>query len=108
MARPTGFVGSGLFYPGNISPGASLALLPTEPVSAWKITGVVTGDGDINGYRWVGGVPTATVIDQDPGASTWAVAVSMVGNELVVTVTGESGETIDWRAKAKLVQVPFP
>ena len=74
-----------------------------SPVSAWRITGVVTGDG-ANGYRFVG-TPTVTLIAQDSAASTWTVSVAVSGSKLVVTATGENGRTIRWNAVAKLAEL---
>ena len=77
----------------------------TWPVSAWKISGVITGDGSTDGFRFVGGTPTPSLVAQDTAASAWAVSVSISGQSLVVTVTGASGKTIRWNAVAKLVEV---
>lgn len=72
-------------------------------VSAWKITGLLTGNDGV--YRFVGGTPLPALVAQDSGASGWTVAVSISGSQLVVTVTGASGTVIRWNAVAKLVEV---
>ena len=73
--------------------------------SAWDFAGVIRGDG-VSAYSWVGGFdPVPTVIAQDAAASTWAVAVTISGASIVVTVTGEVGKTIDWMTTIELDEV---
>ena len=72
--------------------------------SAWDFAGVIRGDG--SAYSWVGGAdPMPEVIAQDADASTWAVAVTISGASIVVTVTGEVGKTIDWMCTLELDEV---
>lgn len=72
-------------------------------VSAWKITGVLSGNA--GSYRFVGGTPLPSLVAQDAGASGWAVSVSISGSSLVVTVTGAAGTVVRWNAVARLVEV---
>jgi hypothetical protein len=54
-------------------------------------------NGSLGSYTWVGGdTPVPAVIAQDAAAASWAVVLSISGLELVATVTGEDGKTIDW------------
>ena len=72
--------------------------------SAWTITGVVRGDGTST-YTFIGGAPAPVLVAQDAGASTWAVAVSMSGNDFVITVTGEVANSITWGCVLKWQEV---
>jgi hypothetical protein len=48
---------------------------------------------------FVGGVaPVAAVTVADAGAATWVVVISISGNNLRITITGEAGKTIVWSA----------
>lgn len=72
--------------------------------SAWTMQGVLRGNGS-SAYSWIGGsAPTATLVAQDSGASTWGIAVSVSGNALTLTATGQAGKTIDWTAKVETVE----
>ena len=45
----------------------------------------------------VGGQPYRLLADhRDGSAGTWAIAPSVAGNDVVITVTGAAGRTIDW------------
>jgi hypothetical protein len=73
--------------------------------SAWDFAGVIRGDGS-TAYSWIGGSdPVPAIIAQDAAASTWAVAVTISGASIVVTVTGETGKTIDWMCTLELDEV---
>ena len=73
--------------------------------AAWDFAGVIRGDG-VSAYSWIGGSdPVPAVIAQDAAASTWAVAVTISGASIVVTVTGEVGKTIDWMSTLELDEV---
>lgn len=72
-------------------------------VSAWKITGLLSGAAGV--YRFVGGTPLPSLIAQDSGASGWSVSVSLSGQDLIVTVTGAAGTVVRWNAVAKLTEV---
>jgi hypothetical protein len=70
--------------------------------SAWDFKGVIRGNG-VDAYSWVGGTnPVPSLIAQDAGASTWAVAVTISGTSIVVTVTGEEAKAIDWMTTLEL------
>lgn len=42
------------------------------------------------------GAPAVLANHQDTGASAWAIAATVSGNDFVITVTGATGRTIDW------------
>jgi hypothetical protein len=91
--------------------GVGLAVLITaigrasETDSAWDFASVIRGDG-VSACSWVGGSdPAPAVIAQDAAASAWAVALSISGASIVVTVTGEVGSTIDWMSTIELDEV---
>lgn len=48
------------------------------------------------------GAATVVANHADAAASAWAVAVSFAGNDLVVTVTGAAGRTIDWHVSGTM------
>ena len=76
--------------------------------SAWSFAGVIRGDGS-TAYSWVGGsAPSPTVIAQDAGASTWAVAVTISGASIVVTVTGAIATGINWVCDLEVVEIASP
>jgi hypothetical protein len=73
--------------------------------SAWTFDGVIRGDGT-TAYTWVGdAAPTATVVAQDAGASAWAVALTISGASIVVTVTGAAATAISWACDLEIVEV---
>jgi hypothetical protein len=72
--------------------------------SVWTAQGVLRGNGS-SAYTWIGGSPpTFSVVAQDAGASTWALAVSVSSNTLTLNATGQVGKTIDWTAKILAVE----
>jgi hypothetical protein len=62
---------------------------------AWTFTAVITKGADNASTRFIG-TPTITMIAQDAGASTWAIAVVVdsVNGALQVNFTGQAGKTI--------------
>jgi hypothetical protein len=48
------------------------------------------------------GAPVTIANHQDAGASTWAISAAVSGNDLVVSVTGQAGRSIDWLLDARL------
>jgi hypothetical protein len=42
------------------------------------------------------GAPAINANLQDTGASTWAIAAAVSGNDFVITVAGQAGRSIDW------------
>jgi hypothetical protein len=42
------------------------------------------------------GAPVVIANHQDTGAATWAIAATVSGNDVVISVTGAAGRTIDW------------
>ena len=86
-----------------------------DTVSHFSIRGtaheVATGDSHANNIRGaveniagttaIVGTPDEDV-HEDAGASAWAIAAAVSGNELRVTVTGEAAHTIDWTVRLEL------
>jgi len=76
-------------------------------VSAWKAQCVVDGN-HTNGYRIVGS-PAFTLVAQDAGASTWAVAdLAFDGSnaaQLNIVVTGAASVPIAWTATIEIDEV---
>jgi len=87
------------------------------------ITGAVTGGGDTSGWEIKGvikrganaastvlvGSVTSTLLAQDAGASTWAVAVTAdtTNGSLKLTVTGQAATTIKWAGTCDISEVKF-
>lgn len=89
-------------------------------ISLWEVTGstvatvnlslaAIAADGTSWGaqvtacYKRVGngnaqavGLNTILLNQRDLGAATWTAVLSLSGNFIVVTVTGQAGVTIDW------------
>ena len=73
--------------------------------SVWTAQGIIRGNGS-NAYSWVGGsAPTFTVVGQDAAASTWALALSITTNSIILNGTGVAGSTIVWEATVQMDEV---
>jgi hypothetical protein len=72
--------------------------------SVWQFIGVVRGDGS-SAISWVGSAPAALVVAQDTGAAAWAAVVSISGEDIVVTVTGDVADSVDWSTVIQLEEV---
>jgi hypothetical protein len=72
--------------------------------SSWTAgPALLVGNG--SAYAWAtGSAPAFSVVQQNSGASTWAVSVAVSANTLTITVTGEASETIDWTALVQMVE----
>ena len=72
--------------------------------SSWSAgPALLIGNG--SSYAWAtGSAPTFSVVQQSSAASTWAVSVAVSANVLTVTVTGETGNTIDWTGYLELIE----
>lgn len=55
-----------------------------------------------SGAALVGAVTVVTNV-QDTGASTWAVAATVSGNDFIITVAGQAGRNIDWQLFGNVV-----
>ena len=89
--------------------------IPDDSAAHFVISGraheVATGDShgnrvkglveNIAGTAAIVGTPSEDV-HEDAGASAWAIAAAVSGNELQVTVTGEAAHTIDWVVRVEL------
>jgi hypothetical protein len=77
-------------------------------VSAWSAECAIDGNNSSNDFRFIGS-PAFTLISQDAGASSWAVAdLAFNGSnhlELDIQVTGEAGAIIYWTATIELDEV---
>ena len=60
-----------------------------------QITASVVAKRLANGAVLVG-TPVVIANHQDAGASTWAIAAFVTGNDIVITVAGAAGRPIDW------------
>jgi hypothetical protein len=72
--------------------------------SAWNLAVLIDGNGT-NAYRIVG-VQSKSVAAADAAAAGWDVNMSLDGSgHLVVTVSGEAGNTIAWTCTLKLYEI---
>lgn len=49
------------------------------------------------------GTPAVLTNLFDAGASTWAIAANVSGNDFVITVAGQAGRSIDWQLAGDIV-----
>lgn len=79
----------------------------TGYIARLRLLGVDTGNGNIKyiaadfvmkrlgaGAILIGS--NVNPVIQDAGASTWAVAANVSGNDFVITVAGAAGRTVEW------------
>lgn len=60
-------------------------------------TWAVTRTGkNVDGVLSLVGSPPTPTIEADAGTSSWTAALSVAGEDVVMTVTGENGVTITW------------
>lgn len=76
--------------------------------SGWTFTGVIKRGANAASTALVAAV-TPTLVAQDAGASTWAVAVAAdtTNGGLKVTVTGQAATTIRWVCHIETTEVTF-
>lgn len=56
----------------------------------------------LNGGAILVGSVVVIVNHQDAAASAWAITPSVSGNDVVITVTGAAGRTIDWQLTGRV------
>jgi hypothetical protein len=76
--------------------------------SAWKLEGAIKRGANAASTALVGSV-TTTLLAQDAGASTWAIAATAdtTNGGLAITFTGQAGTTIRTVAKVETTEMTF-